>query len=585
MVSILLVSKNERERQILTMAFEQRGIKCLQVDPTYQSFMIVLQFHPDLVLMELPKSCSDQLYFASLLKKQKKTKSLPIIGYGNCTDMMEKKGYINMGVSCYLDRPLKFSKLLEIINQFLKLKNKTCEAEPQLTDKEKDFELLLNSSTSRGEKLELMTKYVSTRVAFPFTVARVLHLTQDERTGAGDLAKAITADPGITAHILKLSNSVFFASSSRRINSIKDAIVRIGFNETKKIVMSMSVIKLFDNKVEKFGFNRMEFWNHSLSCAVVSERIARQTGAVNAEEAFLTGLLHDIGMIFFDEFFSPVFQKLLENSIKNSQPLLQCEKNEIGVTHNDLVGELFPKWKLPNNLTEAILAQHMAGDWKTAQIDNSDKKLALCIFLADMISKSLKIGRECDEFVRPVSKELLISCGLGAGVNNSFVESVSGSVEMFRKFLKIEERDRQEEKCLDQKLTAGILNQRGDIFIPLDNYLRKEGWEVERFDSQAKSSSMDKKLDVLILWIDEFFEAEKIAQYEQIIHSKSDGVDIAYTPLLIVSPEELKERETERVKVISSKFDLAHMSLMLEKMAIEFFPGSSQIQKPTAQKI
>ncbi len=566
-VSVLLVCRHDRERQILKMALEQRGVKCLEVQPSYQSYMMVVQFKPDVIILELPRPCSDQLYFAGLLRKQKKTKNLPIIGYGDQVSEMEKRGYVLGGVNCYLQRPLKFSAIVELIERFIKVKNKKLNQVAPLTDKQKDMEDLLNSTMSIPEKLEIMTRHVSSLVAFPFTVAKVLHLAQDERTGAGHLAQAITADPAITTHILKLSNSVFFSRSSRRINSVKDAIVRIGFTETKKIVMSMSVINLFDSNVEKLGFNRMEFWTHSLSCAVISERIAKNIGAVNAEEAFLAGLLHDLGMLFFDEFFPSVFQKILQVSVSNADQFIECEKKEIGVTHNDLIGELFPRWKIPDTITEAILSQYDVEGWELEKIDSAAKKMAVCVFLADMIAKSMKLGRECDAIVSPVSKALFVSMGLGAGLNNSFVDNIFQSIEMFRKFLKIEETSCCDEKRLDKPQNIAVINQREDLFVPPVSYLEKEGWQVDVLKADVESSSMNQKYDVIIVWGNEKLARDQAEKFSKVLHPASDGNSVLYSSLVVIAPKGATLVESEKVKMVNSRFDLQYLAVMAEQLA------------------
>ncbi|MBN1307187.1 MAG: HDOD domain-containing protein, partial [Chitinispirillaceae bacterium] len=265
MISIILLSGNVRERQILAMAFEQRGFRVLPAEPTYQSFVFLLQFMPDLIVIEVPKDSREQLSFTKRVRGDKRTRLIPIIGYGNSVEPSFMRGMQQNGITVYIERPLKFNDLLLQIERLLKPFNKTIGTKPEISDKEKDMALILEDTIAPSKKIEAMCRHVAKLLAFPFSIATVLKITNDERSGAGHLARAITSDPAITAHLLKVSNSVFFASVNRRISSIKEAIIRIGFEETKRIVMGMSVMNLFCQSNKNIGFDRTDFWYHSLT--------------------------------------------------------------------------------------------------------------------------------------------------------------------------------------------------------------------------------------------------------------------------------------------------------------------------------
>lgn len=560
MVSILLVSQNEREKQILKMALEQRGVKVILCCPTYRHYMLILKYSPDVVVMEFPHACADQIHFSHLIKKNRRTQKITIVGYGDPVDHMTKRGLSRQGIRFYLERPLKFSQLLSVVDQILKDCSKSLESVPALSDKEKDLELILNSKALPTQKIEAMIRHVSALMAFPFTVARVLRLTQDQKTGAGDLARAITADPAITAHLLKISNSVFFASSSRRINSIKDAIVRIGFEETKRIVMSMSVINLFDKRKETAGFDRTDFWTHSISVGIVAERIARHMGSVSAEDAFLGGLLHDLGIMILDEFLPSVFDRSLEVTVNSAGHFADCQTEELGVNHVDLLGGLFPIWKIPQDITDGVIGQLRIPDATEEDLNSSGKKLALCIGLANLIAKSLQYGRECDEYAFPVKNELLAAAGLGAGVSKTFMESTANSIELFRRFLHLE---KTEEKGLPESqnsTSVGLVNLSGDIFIPVYNYMQKENWNVQLVSPSQEVKTLNGKFDLMLLWDPQSENQALIEQYCRI--RKADGKGTA--PLFVLA-KDWDENMPEQVSHMSSSCDLRHLLLSLSE--------------------
>jgi len=163
-----------------------------------------------------------------------------------------------MALMFFLQRPLKFGQMTETIQGLPKMKKDLFSGKAEITpsDRDADMKFLKDSSKPAMEKIELMVGYVNKMLAFPFTVAKVVSVTSDANSGAGGLAKAIEADPVISATILKVSNTVLFASRDKEITSVKDAIIRIGFMETRNIALSLSVITTFDNDQANFGFDR-----------------------------------------------------------------------------------------------------------------------------------------------------------------------------------------------------------------------------------------------------------------------------------------------------------------------------------------
>ncbi len=561
MVSILLIAQNEREQQILKLALEQRAVKVILCRPTYQHYMLLLQYSPDLVIMEFPRLCTEQIHFASLMQKNKRTRKINLIGYGDPVDDMTRRGLSRDGVKYYLERPLKFSMMLSHIEQIIKGNNKTLVCETVMSDKEKDLELILGGSAAPSEKIEAMIRHVSALLAFPFTVARVLRLTQDAKSGAGDLAKAITADPAITAHMLKVSNSVFFASSSRRISSVKDAIVRIGFQETKKIVMSMSVINLFDKRKESAGFNRTDFWNHSLAVGIIAERIARHMGSLNTEEAFLGGLLHDLGIMILDEFLPGVFDKSLECTVKQAGHFPDCQMKELGVNHLDLLGGLFPLWKIPDEITEAVTFQFKVLSYEEGDLRTPGLKLALCIGLANIISKSLQIGRECDEFVFPVSNELMMAAGLSTGVSKTFIEGVTNSIDIFRRFLHLDSENQERQDSPEINISVAVINVAGDLYIPLDAYLKKEGYRLEVYQLEPNSAELTEKFNLLIVW----FSSLISVNFEKLTLMR-DSANRS-TPVMMVGPEAELKNVPPEYSCLPSSCDLRQLTLLTSEVA------------------
>jgi HD-like signal output (HDOD) protein/DNA-binding NarL/FixJ family response regulator len=544
MVSLMLVSENEREAQILKMAFEQRGVTVLASKAKYQNYIKTLQYMPDIILIELPRPCMDQIHFAELLKSHKKARRIPVLGYGEAMEASEKNGIVKVGINYYFSRPLKFTQMIKVVETLLKQFNKALNAKPPALDKEKDIELLLATDTLPMKKIEIMTSYVSSMLAFPFTVTKVLSLAESEKSGASDLARVIESDPVLSTQILKLSNSVLFASLNRRISTIKDGIVRIGFRETKRLVMSMSVMQLFDKSNPSLGFDRVGFWCHSLACAIIAERLARRVGTVNSDEVFLAGLLHDFGIIVLDEFFPTLFSKVLEDTANSGGLFIEREKAILGIHHNDVLGELFSKWKLPDFMREGIVRQYDIDSFKGA-IDTPEKKYAVCVAMGNILAKTVTLGRECDQYVAPVSNEFFAFAKMQTGFSKVFIEEVYNEMNVYREFLKIDMPDpkaMREGVSLSDKTRIGILNLSSDVFIPPLLFYQKEGFNVNLMMTGGNLSKYDSAFDLIHIWAGTQTTPEQVKTYGRIVkyseQKPAAETPPVFTPILVLLPSE-----------------------------------------------
>lgn len=574
MASIMIISEHERETQVLKLAFEQKNLAVKVSTPHYHNFIKIQQYTPDVLLLELPRVAHSQIHFAEMVKRHKKTKQIIIISYGDALDDGSKKGLLSKGLHKYLERPLKFSVLLEIIDENLKKQNKEMGI-PKLTpsDKDKDIEQLLNKETLGSKKIEIMTNYVADLMAFPFTVAKVLQLAESEKSAASDLAKVIQTDPVISAQLLKISNSVLFASLNRRISSVKDAIIRVGFRETKRLVMSMTVMRLISDKNKNLGFDRTDFWYHSLVCGIIAERLAKQMGTVNTEEAFLAGVLHDFGILILDEFFPTIFSKVLEETANNSQQFIISEKTLLGITHNDIIAELFAKWKLPESVTDGIIHQYQFREYKN-NLDTPSKKISLCIGVADILAKTVSFGRECDQCITPVENWVFEQVKMPAGFTKNLLEDLTNQMKLYQEFLKIDKNKNAEntgdsgpDTAAVDTIKIGMVNCAKDIFIPPLMYLQKEGYTVMPMVRLDSLKTYNGKMHLICVWADNAISAETIKQFAAITRISDQPKQSAKlsdnTPVLVFIDEKSAAlahmEELKNISFISKSFDLRQL--------------------------
>jgi putative nucleotidyltransferase with HDIG domain len=572
MASGLLMIENDKEAQVLKLGFEQTGVKVVLSKANYKNYTLSLQYMPDFLIMELPRICVEQMHIAGLLRKHRRFRALPILGYGERIDESVKRGIVKSGVSLYLDRPLRFSGMIDLLDRLLKPYNKAIKG-PKTEDKKQkrdlDYEKIINPETPVSLRLDLMAQYVSRLLAFPFTVAKVLQITKDEKTGAGHLAQIISIDPTISAQILKVSNSVFFASANRRISSMKEAIVRIGFLETKNIVMGMMVLNLFNAGNKNLGFNRIDFWYHSLATALFAERVAKFVNGVNPEMAFLAGLLHDIGVMLLDEFFPDFFAASLKETSAKSGHFPERETALFGMNHNDLVGKLFPLWKIPEEITAAIATFCHLADHKT-DLDTNEKKLSFCIMLGNMLAKAAHYGRECDQFIWPVDNWMFESAHMGNVITGKFIADVQNGIEQFRAFLGLDPRDYSADIQSPENASLvriGIANIADHLFIPVERYLERKGYAIERITEKDTQESVQKKqFTMVIVWAGQSVVSDAtITPYTKFLRLETgpqgDQGTATMAPVLCIVPPDYAESNAlpKEISLLSNRIDLREL--------------------------
>lgn len=514
MLQFMISTKNKLELGILKKAFTSMDIAVIEFKPEFKYCLKMMQYTPDIIIIEITPNKTDELQFIHTAKKRKALENIPIIGYGNRVNKQTLELYCCHGILNYFSRPLSFTNLMKSINPELKKVKKSINKLSTSINKSQDIEILLDKNTLPSKKNEIMQKHVSNVLAFPFTVSKVLKISADEKAGAAELAKVIATDSVVTTNILKISNTVFFASSSKRITSIKEAIVRIGFNETRKIALSMAVMKLVDPDNRNFGFNRVDFWYHSLICALISERIARRLNDINNDTAFLAGLLHDFGVILLDEFFPEIFTRSLEKTTNEGNLFIDNVEEILGITHNDVIKNLFTEWKIPEDIIEAILNHQLI-----YSKSSNEKRLSLlscCVALGNILAKALLFGKECDQLVCPIDNSVFTRLKMMAGFNADFLAGIYLDMKMYRKSLKLEDRDcplLQSDINRGPEKNIGIINYANDIFIPPVQYLRTEDIPVTIFKPTDEPD--DAEYDIILLWADETLTPEKALPFSQ----------------------------------------------------------------------
>ena len=142
-----------------------------------------------------------------------------------------------------------------------------------------------------------------------------------------------------------------------RISSIQQAVVLLGFREIRSIALAMSVFNAFHVRSAGAYFNRHKFWEHSLFTGVAA-RIMAKKYRQNENEAFIGGLIHDIGKVVFDRYLPKTFAKVINRVDRDRCTMEQAEFEEFGFTHATIGMKLLEKWNFPGKIAEVVGLHH-----------------------------------------------------------------------------------------------------------------------------------------------------------------------------------------------------------------------------------
>lgn len=499
METVFTYIKNPREQQILEVLLEGYGFKVVSGNHHQSTFIQIMQYLPQYVIIELPQQFTNHLSLVRQIKSNRKTREIKILCYGDHDDTMNLNIIENSGVSDYLVRPLATEK----VRAFLETREQTdlsSMEEAKYQGEIEDSAILLDQKTPTVKRIAVMVKRIGDLLAFPFTVAKVISVTESETTGAKELAQAIELDPVVVSNVLKVANSVQYGKVGGSITSIKDAIIRLGFEETKNISISLSVMKIFSSEVRSVGFNREQFWYHSLAVSVIAGKLARRAGYPHPEIAFVCGLLHDFGIILLDEFFPTYLQKSLHatTELETSFPLAQ--KELWGMTHNDVVLKLFTQWHMPPEVLTVIQKFTDFTSYENSE-DKNMEKLVWIIGIADMMAKSLSMGQECDELVTVISNKTFqdLRCPT---IKDEFYEEVCTEINKFSAYLNLKSETftfKRTIKEADYQYSAILLDMKVLTFNPFEFYLLANWVELFRTANVTDIVEGEHPSDVMVI--------------------------------------------------------------------------------------
>lgn len=244
----------------------------------------------------------------------------------------------------------------------------------------------------KGEKKDQFRKAlreIKNLPTLPGIVMKLTQMAEDPDTTTEQMGRVISKDHILAAKLLKLVNSAFYGFP-QRISSLSSAIILLGFNVIKSLIISASIFEFMEDQ-------DVELWEHSLGCAVVCNVLAKRLGVNDPEEVSTAGLIHDIGKVAIKMELPEEYQKIQQMVTERQVSMYTAEQEVLGVTHAEVGGWMAKSWNLPGKLVEPISCHH------DPRLAKQEQLASAIVHFGDIIIRGMGYGHADDIWVPPLN--------------------------------------------------------------------------------------------------------------------------------------------------------------------------------------
>ena len=269
------------------------------------------------------------------------------------------------------------------------------------------------------DQLRKIVDDISDLPTLPTVATTVSRLATADESTATEIADIISNDQTLTAKILRIANSAFYGIPNE-VRTLRAAIVLLGLNSIKNIVLATSVFDAFFTRSGEGEFSREDLWIHSVACGAAAKVVSTRRSLGSNEEFFIAGLMHDLGKVVLDRFVRDEFVRILRLSKRRQMLLYEAEKRVLDVTHAQVGQWLCERWQLPVYIVQSMGYHHSPMDCPDLT------QWAAAVHVADILVRTMKIGSGGDDGVPPLDQHAWNLLGL----DTSEVRNIAGDIRV-----------------------------------------------------------------------------------------------------------------------------------------------------------
>ncbi|MBW2646924.1 MAG: HDOD domain-containing protein [Deltaproteobacteria bacterium] len=234
----------------------------------------------------------------------------------------------------------------------------------------------------KSKKIDRIINSIGELPILPAIYTKLTHILNVPDTSIRMISNIISEDQAVAAMVLRIVNSATYGFYNK-IGDLQHAIIILGLNEIKNLVLATSMYKVVNEFKSSSAFDMQEFWKHSIGCAISARVLAETAYLKNPEDVFTGGLLHDIGKLIHAAYLREGFDDVVANVVETGSQMSESEKKILGFDHAQTGSALAEKWRLPQKTVNMIALHHLSymPDTLTREIPAVHIGNTLCIAL------------------------------------------------------------------------------------------------------------------------------------------------------------------------------------------------------------
>lgn len=283
---------------------------------------------------------------------------------------------------------------------------------------------LPDDSRSKGKKVELIIQQLNHLPTLPAVAARLLQLTIKSDTQAQEVVQLIESDPSLASRIIQMATRAH-TGINKQSASISKIVVLLGFDAIRNAVLSIKVFDALGGVESQEGdvFDRPGFWKHSLAVACAASMLSKHIDRkLDPEEAFICGLLHDLGKVALSASLPKSFSRVVQLTEASVGNIAEMEQKVLGIDHTVVGKRLAQKWHLPDVIVETIWLHQQ---WPQALPEMvKHRRMVQTVYLADLMAREQRIGYSGNHVLVDSGEHIAEQLGCSAAAYRDVVQSL-----------------------------------------------------------------------------------------------------------------------------------------------------------------
>jgi putative nucleotidyltransferase with HDIG domain len=207
-----------------------------------------------------------------------------------------------------------------------------------------------------GQDLIAITKKVESFPCMPAAASRLLEIAEDPDCEAAQIERILRTDPGLTANVLKLTNSAYYGLKSR-VGSIRQAVVLLGIKRLVQVVIASCLKGLMNKPLDGYDLPSGELWRHAIASSIIAEGLVSELKLPVKDDVFTAALVHDLGKLILGRYVKREWETI-EEIVERGIPFQMAEHMVLGTDHAEVGSKLLANWAFPLEIVNAVRWHH-----------------------------------------------------------------------------------------------------------------------------------------------------------------------------------------------------------------------------------